>query len=477
MRITARTKALASGVCIAFLLGGCATVDPARSFSQVQEKLATRLEGEVNWKAGAPDAPGARAALDRLLAQPLSADDAVRIALLNNRHLQADFERLGIAQADLVEAGLLENPVLSLNLFYGDTGAITEASIIQDVIGLLSASVRRTIAGAQADRVIAQVSQRVLDLAAQVKAQYYTVVGDAQALELAQQVENSTAAAAELARRQVEAGNLSKREQAMQQAFHAQNALELAQAQARLTMDRERLNALTGLWGADTQWSVPQRLPELPPTLPALAGVEATAVSHRLDLEAARKEAEAAAQALHLTRQFRFLSPLGLGVAYKREADGEKFFGPQIELGLPIFNQGQGRIARAQAESAGAAAGVAALAIEIRAHARTSRAQVLAAHESVRHYERALLPLQQSIVEETVKFYNGMLVGPYELLLAQQAQVQTAARYVEAKKAFWLAWVELERALGGRVERPDGTRQASESAPAQAPVPHTHAHE
>jgi cobalt-zinc-cadmium efflux system outer membrane protein len=367
--------------------------------------------------------------------------------------------------------------VLSLSLLYGDPGTITEAGIVQDVIGLLSLSVRKKIAGAQADRVIAQASQRVLDLAAQVKAQYYTVVGDAQAVELAGQVVESTGAAAELARRQLQAGNLSRREQAMQQAFHAQNALELAQAQARLAMDREKLNELMGLWGADTQWSVPQRLPELPRTLPALASVEETAVSQRLDLEAARKEAEAAAQALHLTRQFRFLSSLGLGVAYKREPDGEKFFGPEIELGLPIFNQGQGRIARAQAESASAAAGVAAMAVEIRAQARTARAQVMAASDSVRHYERALLPLQQSIVEETLKFYNGMLVGPYDLLLAQQSQVQTAGRYIEAKKAFWHAWVDLERALGGRVELPDSAHETSEPVPADAPALHPHAHE
>jgi len=477
MRTIARASALATVVCIAFSLAGCATVDPAQSFSLVQDTLAARVDGEVKWKAGVPDIPGAREAIDRLLAHPLSADDAVRIALVNNRRLQADFERLGIAQADLVEAGLLDNPVLSLSLFYGDPGTIVEAGIVQDVIGLLSLSVRRKIAGAQADRVIAQVGQRVLDLAAQVKAHYYTVVGDAQALELAQQVADSTGAAAELARRQLEAGNLSRREQAMQQAFHAQTALELAQAQARLAMDREKLNELMGLWGADTQWRTPQRLPELPRTLPELARVEETAVSQRLDLEAARKEAEAAAQALHLTRQFRFLSPLGLGVAYKREADGEKFFGPEIELGVPIFNQGQGRIARAQAESASAAASVAALAVEIRAQARTARAQVMAANDSVRHYERALLPLQQSIVEETLKFYNGMLVGPYDLLLAQQSQVQTAGRYVEAKKAFWHAWVDLERALGGRVEITTSAPEASKPVPAEASAPPPHAHE
>jgi hypothetical protein len=56
----------------------------------------------------------------------------------------------------------------------------------------------------------------------------------------------------------------------------------------------------------------------------------------------------------------------------------------------------------------------------------------------------------------------------YELLLAQQAQVLTAKQYVEASKAFWLAWVDLERAVGGGV----GVAQAASRAvaPATSPV-------
>ncbi len=469
MRITASTSACT--LVLALVAGGCASVDSGQSLSSVQRQLADRVEGSVGWD---PDRQDARAALARLLAEPLTAESAVRIALVNNRRLQADLARLGIAQADLVEAGLLENPTLSLGLLYGDAGTITEAGVVQDLVGLVSLSVRRKIAGAHAERTIAQTSQQVLDLAAAVQTQYFTVVGDAQALEVAQQVVDSTEAAAELARRQLQAGTLSRREQALQQAFHAQSALDLAQAQARLALDREKLNQLLGLWGGNTAWTIPRRLPELPLQLPSLLTVEETAVARRLDLSAARKEAEAAAQASSLTRQFRYLSMLGLGVGYKREEDGEKFFGPEIELGLPIFNQGQARITRAEAESVASAAALAALAVETRAQARAARAQVLATSEAVRHYETALLPLQQQIVQETLKFYNGMLVGAYDLLLAQQAQVQTARQYVEAKKAFWHAWVELEHALGGRIPLP----ASAAVMPAEtAPTPHHHEHE
>ena len=177
---------------------------------------------------------------------------------------------------------------------------------------------------------------------------------------------------------------------------------------------------------------------------------EAKAVAQRLDLAAAKKDAEAAAQALNLTRQFRYLGPLGIGVAYKREPNGDKFVGPTIELGLPIFNQHQANVARAEAESRRSQERVAALAVEIRSEAREARMRLAASHAMVRHYQTVMLPLQQTIVGETLKFYNGMLVGVYDLLLARQAQVQTARQYVSANKEFWLAWTDLERAVGGR---------------------------
>ena len=450
-------------------LAGCASVDPAQRFAGVRETVGQRLNQNLTWSRDTQPSSAVREAVERLLADQLSAEEAVQIALVNNRRLQAAFESLGIAQAQLVDAGLLDNPVFSLYVYSGAPGNIVDGAIVQDFISVLSLSVRKQIAGAQADRVTAEAAQRALALAAEVKAQYYAVVGDAQALELAQQVVTSTQAAAELAGRQYDAGNLSRREQTIQQVFYAQTALEVAQAQAQLAADREKLNRLLGLWGADTRWQVPARLPRVPDTLPALEQLEASAVERRLDLLAAKKEAEAAAQALNLTQQFRYLSVLGIGVAYKRE-QGENFFGPAIELSLPLFNQGQGRVARAQAEYRQSANAVGALAVDIRSEARAARDRLVAAHAAVGHFERALLPLQQSIVEETLKFYNGMLVGVYDLLLAQQGQVQTARQYVAALKEFWQAWAELERALGGGVPAPQTAVEHSASA-VQEPEP------
>jgi outer membrane protein TolC len=69
-----------------------------------------------------------------------------------------------------------------------------------------------------------------------------------------------------------------------------------------------------------------------------------------------------------------------------------------------------------------------------------------------------------------------MLVGVYDLLLARQAQVQTAKEYIEASKQFWLAWAELEQALGGRVPlpAPPGPALPSRVAPPASHQPGEH---
>ena len=453
-----------------FVLSGCATVQREARFPEVQSAVADRLGQTVEWNRDGKNDERAQKALRTLLQRELSAETALQVALLNNRRLQAKFENLGVAQADLVEAGLLDNPVLGAGALFQNAGTEIDLDIVQNFLGVFTLSARKKIGRAAAERVTLEVSGDVLDLAAQVQSQYYRVVGDAEALGLARQVVTSTEAAAEIAQRQYAAGNLSKREQSLQQAFYAQNLLEVAQAEAQVDADREKLTRLMGLWGADTGWKIPNRLPQVPATLPTLDQLEKLAISRRMDLAAAKKEAQGLTHAVNLAHDFRWLRPLGIGVQFKRDTNGENSYGPRIELGLPIFNQGQTQIARLESERKRAEEQVAALAVDIRSEARENRGRVMATAQAVKHYQAVLLPLQQTIVAETLKFYNGMLIGVYDLLLASQSQIQTGRQYIAANRDFWLAWTELERVVGGRISLPTA---AGAAEPPSAPPPET----
>src|SRR6202795_1532504 len=91
-------------------LGGCAGFSKDGGFDTVAHAAKTHLAKDVQWPRTEGEQAKAMEQVSDLLAHPLAADDAVQIALLNNRALQASFEELGISEADLVQSGRLPNP-------------------------------------------------------------------------------------------------------------------------------------------------------------------------------------------------------------------------------------------------------------------------------------------------------------------------------------------------------------------------------
>ncbi len=454
----------AAAVALLSLTAACATVSAERVQSDIAEKVDARTSQGVDWSIGSPEDQKVRDAVRKMLADELTLEKAVAIALVNNRDMRARLAQAQVARADLIQAGLLDNPVFGVSVLRGDSGSETELSLFEDFLNVFTLSARKKLAGTDLERTRLEVAQAALDLIAQVKRTWYALVADRQAVDLFFQVTDSTQAAAELSRRQYQAGTLSLREQALQQSFHAQASLEAARAEAAFGSDREKLNHLLSLWGENTAWRLPARLPDVPDKLPPVAQLEGKAVTERLDLAARRAEVEAVHMALGYTKQTRWLSVLGVGFRVRRDPGGETLRGPELEVGLPAFDRAQGRIARLEAQLQDAENRYSQLAIDVRADVREAAARLAATHDSIRHYREAVLPLADRVVEETLKFYNGMLVGVYDLLLAKQTQINAARDYIGAWREFWIASADLERAVGGSFALPSAMQPGSSAA-------------
>ena len=447
------------------ILSACATVSSEHVTANVSATVSARLEQTVDWNAGSPEDASIRMAVDQMLDDQLTIDEAVAIALINNRDMRATLERTGVARADLIAAGLLENPVFGFTVLDGNVGSIREYELFQELLGLFTLSARKNLAGKALEQARLEVAQSALDLAAEVKQTYYGLLADKQSIQLYTQVLDATEAAAVLASRQYRAGTMSLREKAMQQSFHSQAALEGARTEAGFAVDREKLNRLLGLWGSRTQWTLPERLPDVPDELPSGEAFEQRAMNERLSLAALRAEVENAYMAVDYGRQTRWLSVFGIQYKVVREADGAYVRGPKIEFSLPLFDRGQAHMARLEAELGDAENRYAQLAIDIRSEVREAAGQLNAAQEMLRHYRSAVLPLADQVVGETLKFYNGMLVGVYELLSAKQAQIHSASDYIGVWRDFWVAWTDLELAIGTHLPILVATRDTFEEAP------------
>ncbi len=429
-------------------LAGCAHVDPNPAFADLARTVHLRTGKRVQWNQGTPQDVQAQAAVASLLSRPLTSDSAVQVGLLNNHNLQATYEELGIAQADLVEAGLLKNPVFSFQRRF--PGQAAEIDLLQQFIDLLLLPMRKRIAAAQFEVAKLRVGHEILTTAADVRAAFYEHQGDQQLVDLRQTVAAATERSAETALKMHEAGNLRDLDLASEQATHAQAKIELAKAQTRAVESREKLNKLMGAFGTQTNWTVAPKLPELPGADFSSSQLELRGIQQRLDLAAARQQFVAEARTRGIARVEAILQGAEIGSHYEHEIEGGVHStGPSVAVPIPIFNQGQPAAARASAKMRQAEQRYLALAADIRADVRTARDKMLLARRQVEFFKSTALPMRTRVTEESQLQYNAMQITPFQLLQAKQEEVKAGADYVEALREYWVARAELEKAMGG----------------------------
>lgn len=466
-RAAMRTSALVLAVLLAGGAFGCSTVRTDAVFSDVERLAGTRSPGQIHTYRGTEADREVEERIASLLESELTAEAAVQVALFNNFSLQATFERLGIAQADLVQAGLLPNPIVHLGLRLPITapGPSAELSLVQDFIRALQIPLRKRIAAAALEEAKLDVAKAVVDLAADVKVAFYTLQGAEQMLEMHRTVVQAMEYSAELARRQREAGNIPELDFANELALFEQSRLDLAHAEDEVVASREELNAILGLWGKATSWTIAARLPDPSPAALPLSGLESLAVSQRLDLAAARQEIERHARTLGLAR-FEAMMPSGdVGADAEREPEGEWTLGPTIALPIPIFDMGQAAAASAGAQLRQAQARYRALAIQIRSDVRRARTRAETARRRSGHYRTVLLPLRSRVVRQTLLQYNAMQIGPVQLLQAKRDEIDAGRAYVESLTEYWIARTEVERVVGGELGLAAGIPTTVESPP------------
>src|SRR6266581_2529481 len=429
-------------------LVGCAHVDPNPAFRELANTVHLRTGKRVQWNRGTAEDAQAQAAVASLLSRPLTADSAVQIALLNNRNLQATYEDLGIAQADLVEAGLLRNPIFTFERRL--PGQALEADLLKEFIDILLLPLRKRIAAAQFEAAKLRVGHEILSVVAEVRAAFYEHQGDQQLVEMRQTVTEATERSAETALKLHEAGNLRDLDLANEQASHAQAKIELAKAQSEAVQTREKLNKLMGAFGAQTNWTVASRLPELPGSQISTSQLESRAIQQRLDLAAAREQFIADARARGIARAEAVLQGAEIGAHYEHEIEGGVHsIGPSVNVPIPIFNQGQPASARASAKMRQAEQRYLALGADIRSEVRAARDKMLLTRRQVEYFKSTALPTRTRVTEESQLEYNAMQIGPFQLLQAKQEEVKTGAESVEALRDYWVARAELEKAVGG----------------------------
>ena len=458
---------------------GCTSTNPKAAFDDVGRHVASRTGQEVRWMRDDSMRDEIERAVETLLQTNLNAQTAVSIALLNNRTLQAEFESIGISQAGLAQASRLRNPQFS-GLWrvpaYGPAVVNAEYSLAQDFLDLLTLPARKRIAARNLEATKLRLAHEVLRLANETQGAFYTAQARQQLTNRLAIIVEVNEAAADIATRQHDAGNINDLELHNQQAAYAQSRLDLARAVAQVRADRERLNRLLGLWGKQTAWQIADTLAALPDKELPLENLEAIAVSRRLDLAAARGEVINVQSVLKLKKSVRWIPAVSLGVNAEHDLDHSWVIGPTLDLEIPLFDQGQGEMARLAAEHRRAQRNLEALAVNIRSEVRETRDSLIAARDAAEYFAKILLPQRQRILRETLLQYNAMQKSNFELLAAKEREQVAEREAIEALRDYWITRAELERAVGGSLTR-EIPSMTSPTLPKPATKPDEHHHE
>ena len=438
-------------------LSGCATFSEDGGFGVVGNAVRERTGQEPKWVRSEEDVNSVRTRVRELLSQLLSPESAMQIALLNNPGLQASYAELGIAEADLVQASRWSGPKLSFaRLAHGGGGIDYERSIFFDVLGLITIPIAVRAEKKRFEAAQARASGEALRIALDTRKAWFAAVAAEETARYMEQTKDAAEASAELARRMAAVGNWSKLNQAREQAFYAEATALLARARHANTSAREQLTRLMGLWGEDTRYRLPQRLPDLPKAARDANELEAQALAQRLDVQTARRETESLAKSLDLAKVSRFVNLLEIGAVGEKEADEPRHRGWGIELVIPIFDFGGARTVRAEQQYMQSVNRALDTAIRARSEVREAYSAYRTSLDLARHYRDEIVPLRKRISEEVLLRYNGMLMSVFELLADSRDQMAAVNGYIEASRDFWIAESDLQMALTGR--SPGGTQ-------------------
>jgi len=434
----------------ALVLAGCASLSQDGGFDTVEQLSQERIGQAPSYQRTGEQSDSAKARVAELLKQPLTADRAVEVALLNNHGLQASYADLGIAESDLVRAGRLANPSFSFGRLSGNGVVEIDRALLFDVLGLLTMPLAKQVEQHRFEQAQLQAASETVGLAGEVRQAFFDAVTARQLVGYFGQVKEAADASNELARRMAAAGNFSKLAQMREQSFYADATAQVARAQHRAVAARERLARVLALSGDQLVFTLPDRLPDLPTAPAEPQDAEQTAMDKRLDVLMAKRAVEASAQSLGLTKTTRFINVLHAGYQNKSVTGEQRSNGYEIELELPLFDFGSARVARAEATYMQAVNRTAQVAINARSEVREVYSSYRTAYDLAKHYRDEVVPLRKRISEENLLRYNGMLASVFELLADSREQIASVTTAVESLRDYWVAETQLQTALTGR---------------------------
>jgi len=437
------------------ILAGCASVDIKQSIARANQDAVNLTDGRLTLVQTDRERGELQSAATAILSKPLSADDAVRLALINSPAMQAMLAQSWADAASAAQFGRLPNPVLTLERLRLPLETDIGRMLAFGLLDVLTLPQRNRSANARIEQVQLQLTNDVVEKVTQVRQAWVTALAAKQSLAYAQQVSDSAEASAELARRMLAVGNFNKLQRARQQAFYADAAAQLANASHAATASREALIRVLGLTDAQAQqMQLPERLPDIPASARTGEDVSSAASRGRLDIKMAQAAVNAAAvaQGLNAITSFTDIELSMIRNTSIERTDGHRTNarGFEVAVKLPIFDWGGLQRDAMSAQMLVAASRLDATVRAAGSNLREAYSAYRTTYDIAKHYRDEIVPLRKLIADENVLRYNGMIIGVFELLADSRDQISSVIAAINAQQQFWMADAALQSSIMGK---------------------------
>jgi cobalt-zinc-cadmium efflux system outer membrane protein len=428
-------------------LYGCASVPEDANFECVANEVKERTGLETDWHVGCPPHPAIQERITALSRQPLTSTTAVQVALLNNPGLQAKYAELGVAQADLVQAGLLTNPTFEgIFTFPAGGGKVDlEFDLIFNFLNILTIPLRTAIAESELEETQLKMTKSTIDLASEARKSYYNTAAAHNLRDVTAQLVDVSKAIYMTTKALRTAGNVSALHLAGEESDYEQAKLELVSMESAAEQYKQRLRRLLGL---QKDLTFEKKLHDPLKDNFHLTTLMEKALHNSLDLALIKQKIETLCRRYSIANFTALIPELDVGARGER-LEGQWSTGPILAFAIPIFDQGQPALARVNFEIRGLQEAYADRALEIKASSQILEKRFLTIKQKLKKLQDVILPLQQKILNEMQLFYNAMQLSVFALLNSKQKQIKLEKAYAEAVLEYWLVRSDIEQLLHG----------------------------
>jgi len=425
-------------------VSGCTTVSEKQVFESLEKESGTN----VVWIKNPKNAQEVYENVSKILSEPLSEENALKVALINNRTLQKAYADVGVSYGELVQAGLLSNPVLGYSIGHGGGISTQTLSIEWAFLDLMMIPLKKELAGLALEETKLRVGEEIHQTLKNVQLAYWDAFISEKKMALIEELLISQETTYQLALRQNAAGNLSMRDLQKVRDHYAHVRLEMFRARHGANAMRENLNRLLGLYGKETEYRFAKQDIFVPKILEDNRNTEQEALERRLEMRAAHQKVLLRAKEAGFIEKTSYLGELTLSAEREKTTNEEPFKTYSIAVPLPIFNRSEGELSRSEALYNQSLQELYETAVTIRSDVRESLSKRYYAHSIAREFKDVILPANQKILEETGLFYNGMLDGIYELLEDQRRLSEAKIDALEAMGEYRKSEIELLYVVG-----------------------------